>query len=54
MATKTQAKKTTKAKPKPSRKIYKWALVVPGAGSILAVAEDTLIDRIISKLKGGK
>ncbi len=39
---------------KPSRKIYKWALVVPGAGSILDVAIDALIERVVSKLGGAK
>jgi hypothetical protein len=41
----------TKAKAKPALRFYQ--LTVPGSGSILQVAEDILINRIIERLTGG-
>jgi hypothetical protein len=40
-----------KAKPKPALRIFQ--LTVPGSGSILQVAEDILINRIVERLTGG-
>jgi hypothetical protein len=40
-----------KAKAKPALRFFQ--LTVPGSGSILQVAEDILIDRIVQRLTGG-
>jgi len=54
-------KKTTSPKVKPATKPKQKAkpalrffqLTIPGSGSILHVAEDILIDRIVQRLTGG-
>jgi len=40
-----------KAKVKPALRFFQ--LTIPGSGSILHVAEDILIDRIVQRLTGG-
>ena len=54
-------KKTASPKPKPATKtkqkakpaLHFFQLTIPGSGSILHVAEDILIDRIVQRLTGG-
>jgi hypothetical protein len=41
-----------KAKSKPAIRFYQ--LTIPGSGSILQVAEDILINRIIERITGGQ
>ena len=48
-----KVKPATKTKPKAKPKLHFFQLTVPGSGSILHVAEDILIDRIIERITGG-
>jgi hypothetical protein len=51
-------KKTASPKPKPASKakpkLHFFQLTIPGSGSILQVAEDILINRIVERLTGGQ
>lgn len=49
---KTKPATKTKAKAKPAIRFFQ--LTIPGSGSILHVAEDILIDRIVERLTGGQ
>ena len=49
---KPKAATKTKAKAKPAIRFYQ--LTSPGSGSILQVAEDILIGRIIERITGGQ
>jgi len=58
MKTKTTAspkpKPATKPKQKAKPAIRFYQLTIPGSGSILHVAEDILINRIVERLTGGQ
>jgi hypothetical protein len=47
-------KPASKAKPKAKPKLHFFQLTIPGSGSILQVAEDILINRIVERLTGGQ
>ncbi|NDG63800.1 MAG: hypothetical protein EBY29_10100 [Planctomycetes bacterium] len=48
-----KVKPATKAKAKPKPALRFFQLTIPGSGSILHVAEDILINRIVERLTGG-
>ena len=49
-----KVKPTTKPKQKAKPALHFFQLTIPGSGSILQVAENILIDRIVERLTGGR
>ncbi len=49
-----KVKPATKTKPKAKPALRFFQLTIPGSGSILHVAENILIDRIVERLTGGQ
>ena len=47
-------KPASKPKQKAKPKLHFFQLTIPGSGSILHVAENILIDRIVERLTGGR
>jgi len=48
-----KVKPASKPKPKAKSALHFFQLTIPGSGSILHVAEDILINRIVERLTGG-